>query len=234
MSKPWSASWGAPSSTVFALGSALAFPDKMLYLRGEKTSRLISGTTLMTVIESRGRHSSIIYLLLHCLSTYLLLSIIYLFIYRLSIIEYLSSLSTYLLIITYLLSLLLAYPTSIYQSPVNCHLLLSIQYSPPAYHLYPSSVITHHLPRHHLSLSLPSQLSICNENEPPLNSHLGTLCFPLTVHHTIPPTAALRCPCHVWSHSFSQLSSGCLGSPPPPFSQISEGHSNRAHPHFSS
>lgn len=162
----------------------------------KSTPRLISVVVLMTVTESRGRQSSIIYLLLYHLSTYLLLSIIYLFIYHLSII-WVSSILIYLPTYHYLSSLpLTAYPISI-NHPSTVIYLLSIfyQYGPPAYHLYPDSVITRHLPRHPPSLYLPSQLSICNENEAPLNSHLVTICFPLTVHHTVSPTPAPRCPC---------------------------------------
>lgn len=178
---------------------------------------------LMTVIESRGGQSSVICLPLYRLSTYYhYLSSIYLSIISPSS-EYLSSSSTYLLIIIHPLSLLPVHSISIYQSPVNCHLFvthfLSIRSACLPALRRSCHCPPHRLPGHQPSLYLPSQPSICNENDPLEQSPCHFLFSPDSPH-TSPPTPVLRCPCtlcHVRSHLFSPVISGMLGAPPPPY-----------------
>lgn len=119
------------------------------------------------------------------------------------------------------------YPISLYQSPVNCHLFVIHFLSIRSTRLSSiSCACSHrHLPRQHPSLYLPSKFSICNGNDPPPNGDLLTLCFPLTIHCTAPPT--LRCPCAMGSRvGFVQSLNPRMLRVSSPFSQISEGHGN--------
>lgn len=150
------------------------------------------------------------------LSTCLLLSIIYFPFISLSPLSSisLSSLPTYLLIITYLSPFHLSWLS---QSPITgCYQPLSIfcQYGSPAYRLWSR---TCHFPSSSCasSFSLPVILSqpFAMKMRSLWTVHLVTSCFPSTVLPNGPPTPSLHCLCRVRGHLFSQLSPGCWGFP---------------------